>query len=563
MITTGFPALDKLTGGFRERLAYLLHGNAREAKTALALAFLTQRASDGRPVALVTDRSPDAVLEESGRLGFDLSGRLSSGELLLFEYPSSVGNHSRQLADDSKIIREFQTLVGKHGIDRLVLDPVTPLLAAPNSAAAANRFQSIASSFSDLGATTFYLLHTPGGAEYVPVCRDAAQGVLRLDSSSAGTGKIVFERWSKNPAPPELEFGFVPGVGLVHLGRNLGTPLSGGRHEHQLGGFPTERHMERPVERRAYSIPRLLSGRSAASVDATVLDAFDKPRILLIHPDPAQRSAIGAMLRKHFSVEETHGAIDGLSSLGGGVPDIVVLAQEMRSVTGSAIAHKLRQSGHNMPIILVGSRVRRLSDQAAFLQAGVDVCLEYPVNATLLSLHIDNLLRRVGRLREPINDNPDYARSPQRSGQNCTTEIDVFLDRSVEEIEYSRELGLPIPLCVLSCGPGKPMLEELSSTALMVTRATDLVYVGTRGIAVLLPESRSLQPFLGRFSKSWTAGAPPKIDEASSSDQPEELRACLNEFLLENAGPGFSVAQGAADRKRVKPFGVANVGSAV
>lgn len=554
MITTGFPALDKLTGGFRERQAYLLHGNAKEAKTALALAFLTQGANDGRPVALVTDRSADAVLEESGRLGFDLSERLSSGELLLFEYPSSVGNHSRQLADDSKIIREFQTLVGKHGIDRLVLDPVTPLLLAPSTAAAGHRFQSIASSFSDLGATTFYLLHTPGGAEYVPVCREAAQGVLRLDSSSSGTGRIVFERWSKNPAPHELEFGFVPGVGLVPVGRNLGTPLSAARPERQLGSFPHERHMER----RAYSIPQLISARSGVS-----LDPYDKPRILLIHPDAAQRSAIGAMLAKHFSVEETHGAIDGLSSIGGGVPDIVVLAQEMRSVAGSAIAHKLRQSGHNMPIILVGSRVRRLSDQACFLQAGVDVCLEYPINAALLNLHIDNLLRRVGRLREPINENPDYLRTPQRAGQNCTTDLDVFVDRAVEELNYSRESGLPVPMCVMCCAPGKPMLEELSSAALMVTRATDLVYVGTRGIAILLPESRTLQPFLARFSKSWTAGAPPTVEQPGSGDQNDDLRAYLSEFLMENAGPGFSVAQGATDRKRVKPFGVPNVSSAV
>src|ERR1700685_3577399 len=114
MITTGFPALDKLTGGVRERQAYLLHGNAKEAKTALALAFLTQGANDGRPVALVTDRRADAVFEESARLG---------------------------------------------------LDPVTALLLAPNVEAAADRFRTMASSFSELGATAFYLLHTPGGSE--------------------------------------------------------------------------------------------------------------------------------------------------------------------------------------------------------------------------------------------------------------------------------------------------------------------------------------------------------------------------------------------------------------
>jgi CheY-like chemotaxis protein len=300
----------------------------------------------------------------------------------------------------------------------------------------------------------------------------------------------------------------------------------------------------------------MISAKSALS-----LDPYDKPRVLLIHPDAAQRSILAVMLARHFRVQEAHGAIDGLSSIGGAEPDVVILAQEMRGVAGSVIAHKLRQSGHNMPIILVGSKVRRLSDQAGFLQVGVDVCLEYPINAALLNLHVDNLLRRVGRLREPLNDHPEYLRPPQRSGQNCTTDLDVFLDRAVEEMNFSRESGLPVPVCVMHCSPGNPMLEELSSAALLVTRSSDLFYVGTRGVAILLPESRAIQPFLGRFSKSWIAGAPPTIEQPEWTDQ-DDLRACLSEFLMQHAGPGF-VVQGATERKRVKPFGVANGSSAV
>ena len=47
MMRTGFSALDRLTGGLAERQGYLVYGNAQEAKSALALAFLASGIANG------------------------------------------------------------------------------------------------------------------------------------------------------------------------------------------------------------------------------------------------------------------------------------------------------------------------------------------------------------------------------------------------------------------------------------------------------------------------------------------------------------------------------------
>lgn len=547
MIKTGFPALDNLTGGFAERKGYLLYGDAREAATALALSFLSNGDAAGRPVALVTERNPNILVEEAARYGFNLSPQLENGSLLLFEYPANISAKARKLEDDSRIIREFQNLVGNHGIDRLVFDPVTPLLLASDAQAVANRFQRISSSFSGLGATTIYVLQGPGAADYVPACRDSAEGVLRLVNSGSGTGKIVIEGWPTGAPVSELEFGVVAGVGLVPVSRDMGTQPFVAR------GIERPFPASRPERRAAFSFPQLTH---AGSIGLHAEN--DKPRILLMHPDTAQRSALVAMLQKQYAVEEAHGAIDGMASLSDRLPDVLVLAPELRGISGAAIVHKIRQAGHNLPVIVVGSRIRRLADQIALLRAGADACLEAPINEQLLNLHVGNLLCRVGRLKEPYNRQVENRKS-QLHVLNCTTDLEAFCHRAAEEVSRSAELGLPVPVLVMHSHGSKALLEELSSAMLLVTRSTDLVYVGLQGIAVLLPEARAVEPVLARFYKTWTAGAAPVVDQPRVAGQ-LNIFEYLCEFIAERTGAGFPGAP-VSERDRSKSIGVTGNGA--
>lgn len=542
MMRTGFSALDSLTGGLAERQGYLVYGNAREAKSALALAFLASGIANGEPVALVTERRVEAILEEARGYGFDLTGALESGKFQFFEYPEGVAASSMQLMDDARIIEEFQALTGQYEIRRLVFDPVTPLLNAQHPAASAKRFHSIISAFSRMGATALYLIDSSESSDSVPSVRELAHGVMRVDAAGMGSGKIVFERWPGAPSAESLDFGIVAGIGLVSLSRlPSGTAAaSSDRLASTLQFSPIQIPSTRAsgVGTLAPGFqPSLLTGPAAAMVDAVIEDGErETPSVLLVHPDSAQRAVLGRILSASCRVTEAHGVAAGMAMLSGQVPDLLVFAHELAGACGAALTFKLRQSGYNMPIVIVGSRVRRITDKARFLRAGADVFLDFPVDLPLLNLHVDSLLRRVGRLNDPLRPGGEPPQGQRRAAVTCTMDLDYFCDRVAEE--YGRpELVSACPMFTLRMPLGKPMVEELSSTALLTARAADLVYVGSRGVAVLLVDSPGADAFLARFSMSWPA-EPPLIEPARINGH-NNLREQLRQFVHEATGLSF------------------------
>lgn len=554
MIRTGFSALDNLTGGLAERQGYLVYGNAQDAKSALALAFLASGVAAGEPVALVTDRSVEAVIEEARGYGFDLGESIRSGKFQFFEYPEDIASSLMQLSDDIRIIEEFQALTAHHEIRRLVFDPVTPLLNAQHPAASAKRFHSIISAFSRMGATALYLVNAAGNGDNVPSVREMAHGVMRVDAAGLGSGKIVFERWPGAPSAESLDFGIVAGIGLVSLSR---LPSGATADSHGQAPPPLQFSPFQIPSTRTSAVstlappdfgPSLIAG-PAPTVDALVAESVQEaPSVLLVHPDTAQRAVLGKLLAERCRVSEAHGVAAGMALLSSQVPDLLVLSHEMAGACGGALAFKLRQSGYNIPIIIVGSRVRRISDRARFLGAGVDVFLDFPSEVPLLTLHVDNLLRRVGRLTAPLHPEGEAPQLQRRASVTCTMDVDYFCQRVAEE--YSRpELVSAPPMFTLRMSAGKPMVEELSSAALLTARAADLVYVGSRGVAVLLVDSAGAEAFLSRLSLSWTAEAPPRIEHPRISGQ-GNLQKQLRQFVYEATGsfpqPGGNSLNGKA-----------------
>jgi KaiC/GvpD/RAD55 family RecA-like ATPase/CheY-like chemotaxis protein len=549
MIRTGFSALDNLTGGLAERQGYLVYGNAQEAKSALALAFLASGIATGEPVALVTDRSVEAVIEEARGYGFDLNESLKSGKFQFFEYPEGVAASTMQLLDDVRIIEEFQSLTAHHEIRRLVFDPVTPLLNAQHPGASAKRFHSIISAFSRMGATALYLVHSSGNADNVPSVREMAHGVMRVDAAGLGAGKIVFERWPGAPSAESLDFGIVAGIGLVSLSR---LPSGSAAAEAQGTGSLQFAPFQIPSTRTSAVAslapppgfpPTLLAAPVATTVDTVVEEsAQEVPSVLLVHPDSTQRGILSKLLSGRCRVSEAHGVAAGMAMLSSQVPDLLVLSHEMAGACGGTLAFKLRQSGYNIPIIVVGSRVRRITDRAKFLRAGVDVFLDFPVDVPLLNLYVDNLLRRVGRLNGTLRPDGEAPQFQKRANVTCTMDLDYFCERVAEE--YSRpELVSGSPMFTLRMPSGKPMVEELSSAALLTARAADLVYVGSRGVAVLLVDSTDAEPFLSRFSVSWTAESSPRVEHPRVGGHGNLLKQ-LRQFVHEATGLSFPQPSG-------------------
>lgn len=548
MMRTGFSALDSLTGGLAERQGYLVYGNAQEAKSALALAFLASGVANGEAVALVTNRRFEAILEEARSYGFDLAEGVKSGKFQFFEYPEEVAASSLQLMDDARIIEEFQTLTGQHEIRRLVFDPVTPLLNAQHPAASAKRFHSLISAFSRMGATALYLIDSSGNGDSVPTVRELAHGVMRVDAAGMGSGKIVFERWPGAPSAESLDFGIVAGIGLVSLSRlPTGSAAAAAANPGTASTLLQFSPYQIPATRAAgvgtlapgFS-PTLIAGPTP-TVDAVVEESEPElPSILVVHPDSAQRAVLGRILSSKFRVSEAQGVAAGMAMLSGQVPDVLIIPHELSGACGAALTFKLRQSGYNLPIVVIGSRVRRIADKAKYMRAGADVFVDFPTDLPLLTLHVDNLLRRIGRVKEPLRAGAEPP-SSKRLTVTCTMDMDYFCDRVAEE--YSRpELVSGVPMFTLRMPSGKPMVEELSSTALLTARAADLIYVGSRGVAVLLVDSPTADGFLSRFSMSWAA-EPPLIEHPRinmHNNLPDQLR----QFVHEATGLSFPQSGG-------------------
>jgi DNA-binding response OmpR family regulator/archaellum biogenesis ATPase FlaH len=526
-----------------ERQGYLVYGNAQEAKSALALAFLASGVANGEPVALVTERRVEAILAEAQGYGFDLAEGIKSGKFQFFEYPEGVAASSMQLLDDGRIIEEFQELTGRNEIRRLVFDPVTPLLNAGHPGASAKRFHSIISAFSRMGATVLYLIDSSGSGDNVPSVREMAHGVMRLDAAGLASGKIVFERWPGANSAESLDFGIVAGIGLVSLsllpsgaaaagsGNSTGTTL-------QFSPFQIPSTRVSAVSSLAPGYTPSLPAAPAPALEAVVAESVQEtPSVLLVHPDNAQRAVLCQVLSGNYRVREAHSVSTGMAMLSREVPDILVFSHEMAGACGGAVTFKLRQSGYNIPIVVVGSRVRRITDKAKFLRAGADVFLDFPVDVPLLNLHVDNLLRRVGRLNESLHPGAEAPQFPRRANVTCTMDLDFFCERAAEE--YARpELQMASPMFTLRMPFGQPMVEELSSTALLTARGADVIYVGSRGVAVLLVDATGADAFLTRFRFSWAAEAPPRIEHPRIGSHGNLLKQ-LRQFVHEATGLSF------------------------
>ena len=128
MASSGFSDLDELGGGLVNGQSYLVHGPLGAGKTTFALQFLLEGLQAGESVALVARRSAPVVLDKARAFGFELEPFVRDGRLALFEYAPRVIESCTRLRDEREIVEELRAgLSGPRA--RLLLDPVTPLLA--------------------------------------------------------------------------------------------------------------------------------------------------------------------------------------------------------------------------------------------------------------------------------------------------------------------------------------------------------------------------------------------------------------------------------------------------
>jgi KaiC/GvpD/RAD55 family RecA-like ATPase len=218
VILSGFEGLDALAGGVEERRTYILHGNAGTGKTTFGLQFLYQGLIVGENAVLVSRRPAETVLEHARAFGMDIAPFARAGHLLIVEYVPRIIENVSQVNDPKEIFAEFERLLRGYHFQRLVFDPISPLLSGPAASLAIARARILLHLFAELQTTTFFVFDTPEGEEYLGNCKDSVYGVLQAEATAPfrGVHRLILERLPfVKGQRPSIHFEVRLGYGLV------------------------------------------------------------------------------------------------------------------------------------------------------------------------------------------------------------------------------------------------------------------------------------------------------------------------------------------------------------
>ncbi len=482
MILTGFDGLDSITGGLQEKKNYLVYGNIGTGKTTFSLQFLYQGLISGENVAMITRRSAQTIFEHGQAFGLDLEPFARTDQLIIFEYVSKVVENSTRLKDEEQIWRELNAFLGDGTVQRLVFDPITPLLATPSDSAAIFRARSLIHSFNQLEATCLYLFDTPEGEEYLGNCKDFVMGVLRLEASAdqSNQGRMFLERFAGvKGRPSQVDFEVTPGIGLSSITAPTAAPAAG-----QPGAAPAARAQR---------------------------------KVLIIESDQKQREFLRGLLEKQYALLEAEEPADGLAKVAAEAPDLIILDKEIKGLDGLEICRKLRQNKLNVPIVLVANQTRRAHDRVTMMKAGVDEILERPLDGRIVKLKVQNLLHRYDGSKtrmESAGLDQSVTTEIERDQTTCTTNLAYFYDRIRSEITHSTENGLSLAVLALRLSQNTPGHKELCDLGASLMREYDLLYADERGVYVLLAETeeKGVKAYLNRLEQKWNRTPAPQAE---------------------------------------------------
>ena len=471
MIATGFTGLDNLTGGLEQHKNYLLYGNIGTGKTTFSLQCLYQGLINGETVAIVSRRSASTVFDQGHAFGMDLEAFARDGQFIVMEYNPHVIENSMRLKEPEGITREFEFLLEGDRVQRLVFDPIAPVLASPGESLSIFRARSLIQYFASLNATCLYLFDTPEGEEYLGNCKDFVYGVLRFEAGAfPGAGRMSLERFpSLRGRQAQLDFEVSPGVGMIELAAAAGAEGAGPR------------------------------------------------KVLIIEPEAAERETLRSVLGKTYNLLEADSAADGLAKIAADSPDLVLLARDLKGMDGVEICRKLRQNKMNVPVILISKQVRRAHDRVEMMSAGADECLERPLDGRILRLKVQNLLRRYEGQRDRFVAGPlesTVSSAIERDKTTSTNNLAYFYDRVRQEVNYANENALSFAVLVVRMADGGGTPQEVAGLAGALIREYDLVFTDKSGVAVLLAETeeKGVSAFLNRFKEKWTRTPAPQVE---------------------------------------------------
>ena len=128
---------------------------------------------------------------------------------------------------------------------------------------------------------------------------------------------------------------------------------------------------------------------------------MSNPNILLVEDEAKLAQFIELELKyEGYNVTVVNDGLSGLSNARESDPDLILLDWMLPGMSGVDICKRLRQTGNNVPIILLTAK-DDIGDRVAGLDAGADDYIVKPFN-------LEELLARVGaNLRRNQQDDPD------------------------------------------------------------------------------------------------------------------------------------------------------------
>jgi two-component system response regulator MprA len=118
--------------------------------------------------------------------------------------------------------------------------------------------------------------------------------------------------------------------------------------------------------------------------------------VLVVDDERAVREALSRALRLNdYRVSLAANGLEALAAVEAGDVDAIVLDVMMPGIEGTGVARRLRQDGHDVPILMVTAR-DDVPDRVAGLDAGADDYLPKPFALEELLARLRALLRRAG-----------------------------------------------------------------------------------------------------------------------------------------------------------------------
>ena len=220
-IFSGIEPVDELMGGLERGGLYFVHGETVSASL-FGIKFLIEGLKRNENSALVIRHSPEEAVRRFAQLGYDCLEDVYSGRLVILEYSDDVIQKIGKLRELTPVLRELEWLLGETRPERLIIDPVTNVLAGSEGdlETRAREFAQWARSLS----ATVVLIAEESDREVAGFFRPLVAESFRFDAGELRGSPARFVAFEKSETIPDHAVDVDPSRGIFLLGRPQAAP---------------------------------------------------------------------------------------------------------------------------------------------------------------------------------------------------------------------------------------------------------------------------------------------------------------------------------------------------